>query len=136
MDLQKIMEFRNRSNPYALRMGIRVSEIGASWAKTEMTVTPEDLNPVAVPHGGVYFSLADIACGCAVATQGYAAVTLNCSFSFLRSAKVGDVVTAEAAEVKSGRTVCVFDARVTDQDGKLLATGTFTFYKTEKKLDL
>lgn len=135
MDLQKIMEFRNRNNPYAQRMGIQVSEIGSSWAKAIKTVTPEDLNPVSVPHGGVYFSLADIACGCAVATQGYTAVTLNCGYYFLRSARVGDVLTAEAREVKSGRTVCVYDAQVTDQNGTLLGTGTFTFYKTDKKLD-
>ena len=46
------------------------------------------------------------------------------------------MVTAEAAEVKAGNTICVYDVRVTDQNGVLLGTGTFTFYQLEEKIEI
>ena len=55
--------------------------------------------------------------------------------AFMRSANIGDTLTAEAHEVKSGKTLCVYDVRVTDQNGVLLGTGTFTFYKLDQKID-
>ena len=55
-----------------------------------VTARCEDLNPLQVPHGGVYFALADTACGSAMAAYGTMAVTISCSFSFLKSAQAGD----------------------------------------------
>lgn len=136
MDLEKMKKFRNDRNRYGLRMGITVEDLAPGWARVVKTVTEEDLNPVDVPHGGVYFSMADTAAGTAMITHGYAAVTVNCSFNFMRGAKVGDRLVAEATETKSGRTLCVFDVTVKDQDGTLLSTGTFTFFRMEQKLDL
>lgn len=33
-----------------------------------------------------------------------------------------------------GRTIGVYDVRITNQDGTLLGTGTFTFYRLDQKL--
>ena len=48
----------------------------------------------------------------------------------------GDVLTAEAQESKHGRTLSVFDVRITNQDGTLLGTGIFTFYKLDRKIEV
>nr|WP_326184995.1 PaaI family thioesterase [uncultured Oscillibacter sp.] len=136
MDFQKIADYRNTHNPYAQRLGILVEELGAGRARVTKTVTAEDLNSLGRAHGGIYFSVADIACGSAMATHGYVAVTVNASYNFFRSANVGDKLTAEATEVKSGKTICVYDVRITDQNGALLGTGSFTFYRSEQKLDI
>ena len=136
MDLQKLAEFRNENNPYAALMGIRVEEIGPGTARAVVPLKEKHLNPVGVPHGGVYFSLADTACGSAMASHGYYAVTISTSYEFLRSGRPGDTLTAVATEVKGGRTICVYDVRITDQAGTLLGTGTFTFYKLDRKIEL
>lgn len=136
MDLQKIVEYRNARNPAVTRFGIFVKEIGPGCARVTKTVTADDLNPMNVPHGGVYFSMADTACGSAMASHGYLAVTVNASYNFFRSAKVGDTLTAEAREVKTGKTLCVFDVHITDQDGTLLGTGAFTFYQLDQEIEL
>lgn len=135
MDYQKLAQYRNSSNPYCSRLGIYIDELGAGYARSVKTITAEDSNPLGVPHGGVYFSVADNAAGCAMSTHGYAAVTVNCTYNFMRSAKIGDTLTAEAREVKCGNTLCVFDVRISDQNGTLLGTGTFTFYRLDQKLD-
>ena len=136
MDLQKLAEFRNENNPYAALLGIRVEEIGPGTARAVVPLKEKHLNPAGVPHGGVYFSLADTACGSAMASHGYYAVTISTSYEFLRSGRPGDTLTAVATEVKGGRTICVYDVRITDQAGTLLGTGTFTFYKLDRKIEL
>ena len=136
MDFQKVAEYRNNHNPYARRLGIFVEEIGPGYGRAVKTITTEDLNPLNYAHGGVYFSMADTACGSAMASYGHMAVTMNASYNFFRSANPGDRLTAEAHEVKHGQTICVYDVRITDQNGALLGTGTFTFYQLEKAIDL
>lgn len=135
MDCEWLREYRNAKNPFGRRLGIYVEELSPGRAKVTKTVTEEDLNPVNIPHGGVYFSMADIACGAAAAAHGNVAVTINCSFSFLKSAKTGDVLTAEARELQSGKSICVLEARVTGQPGELFAVGTFTFRRTDRPIE-
>lgn len=136
MDYEQIRAFRNDKNPFSKRLGIYVEALGPGYARAVKTVTEEDLNPVQVPHGGVYFSLADTACGSAMAAYGTMAVTINCSFNFLRSARAGDRLTAEARELQGGKSVCVLEARVTGEGGELFAAGTFTFRRLDKKIEL
>lgn len=94
MDYKKLRDTRNSSNPFAQRLGIFVEEIGPGYARAVKDITAEDANPVGVAHGGCYFSLADTACGSAMASHGYYAVTVNASYNFLRSAKLGDHLVA------------------------------------------
>lgn len=136
MDFKKMAEYRNTHNPYVQRQGVIVEEIGSGYARVTKTVTPEDANPLGVPHGGVYFTMADTACGSAMASYGYKAVTMDASYHFFRSATTGDHLTAEATEIKHGKTVCVFEVRITGSDGTLLGTGVFTFYQLPEKLEI
>lgn len=134
MDYEQLRAFRNAQNPYARRLGIYVEELRPGYARAVKTVTEEDLNPVQVPHGGIYFSMADTACGSAMVAYGTMAVTINCSFSFLKSAAVGSRLTAEARELQSGKSICVLEAQVTGEQGELFAVGTFTFRRLDKDI--
>ena len=136
MELSEILEYRNSRNRFCKKLGITVTELSPGYAKTVKTITEDDLNPVDIAHGGVYFTMADNATGSAVAAYGEKAVTLNAQYNYMRSAKAGDVLTAEAREVKHGGTVSVCDVRITDQNGTLMGTGTFTFYNLKQPLDL
>ena len=134
MDYEQIRAFRNEHNRFGKRLGIYVEELGPGYARAVKTVEKEDLNPLLVPHGGVYFALADTACGSAMAAYGTMAVTVNCSFSFLKSARAGDRLTAEARALQGGRSICVLEARVTGEAGELFAAGTFTFRRLDKPI--
>ena len=131
MDFTHLAEFRNTHNPYAQRIGIVVEEIGPGYARAAKTIGPEDMNPAGVPHGGVYFSLADTACGSASASREQVAYTTSVQYPFLRSAKEGDRVTACAREIRRGKTICVYEIRVTDQQDQLLGWGSCEFFRVE-----
>ena len=132
MDYEQIRAFRNEKNLFGKRLGIYVEELGPGYARAVKTVTEEDLNPIQVTHGGVYYTLADTACGSVMAAYGTMAVTINSAFSFLKSAQAGERLTAEARELPGGRSVCVLEVRVTGGEGELFATGTFTFRRLDK----
>ena len=136
MDLQSLMEHYNAHNPFCQRMGAYVEELRPGYARTVKTITEEDTNPLGVPHGGLYFTLADNACGFAIGGSGSAAVTINSTFNFMRGAKIGDHLSAEAFEVKSGKTVLVYETKISDQNGTLLCTGTFTFCRLNQKTEI
>ena len=136
MVFAKPAAYRNAHNPFARNLRIHLEEIRQGYARAVKTVEPEETNPVGVPHGGVYFTMADVVCGAASSSRGYVTVTVNALYNFLRSAKVGDRLIAEGREIKHGRTVNVYEARITDQDGALLGTGTFTFYQLDQKIPL
>ena len=136
MDVKKILEYRNNRNRFCKRLGITVSELSPGYAKVVKTITEDDLNPLNLAHGGVYFTMADNAAGAAMAAHGEKAVTLNAQYNFMRSARAGDILTAVAQEIKHGATVCVYDIQITDQDGTLVGTGTFTFYNLKQPLDI
>ena len=70
MDMQKILEYRNARNRFCQRIGITVTELSPGYAKVVKTVTEDDLNPVDVAHGGLFFSMADNAAGSAMAAYG------------------------------------------------------------------
>lgn len=133
---EKMREYRNTHNLYAIKEGIVVEELREGYAKVVKTLQPDDMNPAGIAHGGIYFTLADVAAGAAAASHGYHTVTLNANYNYFRSVKAGVTITAEAHEIKSGKTVRVFDVHVTDQDGALLGTGTFTCYVLDRKIEL
>lgn len=134
MDYERLRAFRNERNPFPRRLGIYVEELRPGYARAVKTVTEEDLNPIQVTHGGVYYTLADTACGSVMAAYGTMAVTINSAFSFLKSAPAGERLTAEARELPGGRSVCVLEVRVTGGEGELFATGTFTFRRLDKPI--
>ena len=136
MDLQKILEYRTSRNRFCLRLGITITELSPGFARAVKVIKEEDLNPLGVAHGGVYFTMADNAAGSAVAAYGEKAVTLNAQYNFMRSVKAGDTLIAEARESKHGGTICVYEVQITDQNDNLTGTGTFTFYDLKQPLDI
>ena len=136
MDYEKLRQYREESIRFTQRLGITIDEIRHGYARVSKTVCSEDLNSLNRAHGGVYFTIADAAAGSAMASYGYTAMTLSGNYNFYRAASDGDRITAEAHGLKRGRTVSVFDVRLTDQNSKLLGSGTFSFYQLEDPLEI
>ena len=91
-------------------------------------LTPQEFhyNPLGSVHGGVFATLLDSACGCAVHTKLAAGVfytSLDLSVKFLRpvSIETGEI-TAEGTVVHLGRRMALAEARILDASGKVYAT--------------
>ena len=111
------------------KIGIETLERRPGYAKCEMKIEPWHLNVLGVIHGGALFSLADTVSGTAAAASGeYRVTTVSGNINYLRAGKNTSKVTAEAVEVKNGKTFSVCDSKIYDDKGVLLATTTMTFY--------
>src|SRR5690606_22328372 len=94
-------------------LGIEVDVDDAGSANARMEVTERMINGLGVCHGGYIFTLADTAF--AFACNGYDQVTFaaGASIQFVRSARLGDTLLAEAHEQHRGRSSGTYDVAVT-----------------------
>lgn len=97
-------------------LGIEVVEHGPGWARARMLVRPDMVNGHDLAHGGLVFALADTAFACACNGWGPATVAAGADISFIRSARSGDLLEAEArVRTRSGRTG-IYDVTVRRDD--------------------
>ena len=102
-------------------LGIELTEQSQGRAVTRMTVRADMMNGHAVVHGGLVFSLADTAFACACNSWGPPTVAAAAEIVFVASARVGDVLTAEAqVRTRFGRSG-VYDVTVRSQTGEVIA---------------
>jgi acyl-CoA thioesterase len=86
-------------------LGIEVVEHSAGRATTRMTVRPDMVNGHDIAHGGLVFALADTAFACACNGWGPPTVAAGADISFVRPARNGDLLEAEARmRSRSGRS--------------------------------
>ena len=107
--------------PFADTLGIEALETGQGRCVMRMTVRPEMLNGAGVIHGAVVFALADTCSGAAAWTNRPGALAQSAQINWLRSARVGDVLTATGQEVALAGRSGTYDISVTNQDGDLIA---------------
>lgn len=121
----------NRRNPFICHNHIEVEEVERDRALLSLTIRPESLNIFGQVHGGAIFTMADNAAGCATRTDGRTYVTQSADIHFLRNQTEG-TIKAEACVRHRGRTSVLVEVSVTGEEGKLLASGTFTFFCIDK----
>lgn len=102
-------------------LGIRVEEVRPGYARLSMTVTKNMVNGHNLCHGGLIFTLADSTFAFACNSHNQRAVAAGASIEFLAPAFLGDVLTAEGVEqALKGRTG-VYDMKVSNQNGEVVA---------------
>lgn len=127
MDKQEYLNLVNTRCEYNKYNHIYTTDIGPDFSVVEVELRPESLNPLGMAHGGLVYSLCDVAAGVAVGQRARTFVTLSGSLNFLRPGK-GKKLRCEGRIIKSGRTVNVVETSVYDCRGTLTARGTFEIY--------
>jgi acyl-CoA thioesterase len=112
---------RIHDDPWSRTLGIEFLALDRGFCRLGMTLQPHMVNFQGYPHGGVIFSLADIAFGAACNSHGEPAVALNMTISFLTAVPAGSRLIAEAREIKQGRRAGFYRVNVTSEVGALVA---------------
>ncbi|SDC79394.1 hydroxyphenylacetyl-CoA thioesterase PaaI [Actinokineospora iranica] len=102
-------------------LGITLGEVGPGRASVSMRVTAEMTNGYGIGHGGYVFLLADAAF--AYACNSYASVNVaqSAQVTFLRPARVGADLVAEATERERVGRTGLYDVTVRTSDGEVVA---------------
>ena len=112
---------RMQDDPWAQALGVEYLEVRRGYCRLRLRLQPHMVNFQGFPHGGVIFSVADIAFGTACNSHGAPAVALSMTISFMTAVAAGSRLVAEAREVKQGRRAGFYEARVSTEDGALVA---------------
>ncbi len=110
--------------PFSNLMGVEIVERGKDRVVGQLTVREDLCTAGGILHGGAFMAFADAlgAIGGVMNLEpGARTTTLESKTNFLGSAPVGSVVEGEATPLHVGRRSSVWQTRVTNADGKLLA---------------
>lgn len=107
-------------------LGFGYEEIGPDRMVVTWTVDERHLQPYGLVHGGVYCSViestASIGGAIWYGDRGQV-VGVNNNTNFLRSARVGDTLTATATPLHRGRLQQLWLVEIDDQTGRRIAHG-------------
>ncbi len=122
--IDRIMDLINNS-PYFKLLAMEVCEIGEGHARVEVELEERHRNPFGTIHGGVYTSLLDTACYWACygeLDEDAGLVTIDVNSTLLGSICSGKLVI-ESRRIKIGKSICMSEATVASDDGRLIAHG-------------
>lgn len=103
-----------------IHFGIEPEECRPGYGKATMPLDARHLNGVGTAHGGVIFTLADIALALSALSHGNLALTLNLDISYLKPGRIGPLV-AESREISSSGRISHFEVEVRDAEGSMVA---------------
>nr|WP_314561876.1 PaaI family thioesterase [uncultured Capnocytophaga sp.] len=112
---------------------MNITEIGNDSLTLSMPVTDRLTQVDGVLHGGATLTLAETAGSMAAfllhCNEGEQIRGIELSANHLRAGKVGDTLYAQAQCLNAGRTLQLWDIKVTNQEGKLISYCKFTTIK-------
>jgi uncharacterized protein (TIGR00369 family) len=110
-------------------LGLRVVRAEPELVVAELTVRPEICTLGDTIHGGAIMAFADTvgAMGTVMnLREGQGTTTVESKTNFFAGAKVGTILTAESVPLHRGRRTQVWETRITNPDGRLIAKVTQT----------
>jgi acyl-CoA thioesterase len=117
------------SEPFAHKFGIRLVDLDEGYSKVEMEFTPDMENFFGTAHGGALFALIDEAFETASNSHGTVAVALNMSITYTSPPAPGSRLTAEARELSRTQRTAVYDIKLCDDQGRLIASCQALVYR-------
>ena len=132
-ELEKDLRARQEANAFMKHNYIEIESVEQDHAVIRLDVRPESKNPYGMVHGGAIYTMADNATGTAVHTDGRHYVTQTSALHFLRNQSEG-TVRATATVRHRGRSTVLTAVDITGDDGRLIATGEFTFFCVDKDI--
>lgn len=127
-----LLERLNNGDRFASSIGAHLTEVKEGSAKATLTVEERHLNGGGVCQGGAIYTLADLAFAAVTNSHGILSLGISNTITFLKSAQLGDTITAECAELLNHHKLPYCDIKITNQHGELLAVMTGLAYRMKK----
>lgn len=133
MEAKAIVDKMYDGDAFSQWLGIERLEEKAGYCKLRMTVREEMTNGFKIAHGGITYSLADSALAFASNGYGRQAVSIETSISHTKPVFIDDVITAEAVELNLTNATAIYDIKITNKKGEVVALFKGTVYRTKKE---
>lgn len=117
-----------KNDIFANELGITLQELNEEHSLMTLKVEKRHLNGGNVTHGGVLFTLTDIAMAAMANFNRLGSLSIQSDIRFLSSSIEGDTLTAEATAVYVRKNLNNCKVTITNQDGELIAIAEGMFY--------
>jgi len=122
------------TDPWANHLGAKLEEVRDGYSRFSLKVKPEFMNIHGMTHGGLVFSLGDIAFAAASNSRGQMAVALDVTVSFLKAGAAGDTLIAECTELSQNGPIALYDIVVKNgESGELVSKSQATVYRKKQR---
>ena len=122
-----------QQDPFARSLGAKVEIVKPGHSRVTLTIRDDMVNFHGITHGGVIFSLGDMAFAAAGNSHGQTAVALNVGINFLKATKSGDRLVAEAIEQSQSGPMALYDITIKDdRTGELIAKSQDLVYRKKE----
>jgi len=132
MNKDIFIEGFSKDKGFIKKLGISVKDINETEATFYIKLKDYHLNPVGIAHGGVLYSLADTTMGAIPFYNKNQCVTVNATINYLRACDT-KTVYCTAKEVKKGKNLSFYEAKLTNEEGIVLATAIGTYMNIDNK---
>ena len=112
---------RIQNEPWAQALGVEYLDLRRGYCRVSLKLQPHMVNFQGRPHGGIIFTLADVAFGAACNSHGEDSVGLSLTISYLAAVKPDSTLIAEGRVAKQGRHAGFYEIDVSAEDGTLVA---------------
>jgi 1,4-dihydroxy-2-naphthoyl-CoA hydrolase len=116
------------SGTFAGFLGLEVTEVHHERVQAHLKLRPEHMQSRGIVHGGALMTLADTVAGIGAHVNSppdQPSVTVELKINLVSAAR-GGTLRAEALPVHRGRTTSVWETRLTDEGGTLIAVALST----------
>ena len=120
-----------KNDHFAYENGMQIDELTDDVCVCSAVITDRHKNAYGGVMGGAIFTLADLAFAAASNNRHYPTVAQQVSINYLNSVK-GSRMFAKAVCKKDGRTTCVYNVDIYDEDGRDIAQFIAEGYKIQR----
>ena len=121
-------------------MGVTVTKATVDEVRAELTIGPQHLQGYGIVHGGVHCglieSLASIGAALVALPRNQSVVGLENNTSFVRAVRAGARLQAISTPITRGRRTQIWEARVLDDQQRIVATGRVRLLCLEQDQEL
>ena len=110
-----------RDDQASRALGMEILAVAPGEARLAMTIRAEMVNGHGTCHGGFIFLLADSAFAFACNSENEKALAQHCAITFLRPARLGERLEAEAEKRGEAGRSGIYDITVRRADGTIIA---------------
>lgn len=132
--IKSVIESINKG-PFFKHLSMEVTELDIGYSKVTATISEKYMNPFGSLHGGVFSSLIDTAAYWSAycdLREDQGLVTIDLKVDLLAPV-LDKIVIIKGKRIKSGQTLCLTEAQMFNEAGKILAHGTSKLMVTQNK---
>lgn len=116
-------------------LGMEFTHLSPDRVEATLKVRQEHKQPWGILHGGTVMTLADTVAGAGAYMnlgRGQETVTVELKINLIGAVREGSI-RAEATPLHRGRTTSIWETRITDENGKLVAAALSTHLVLDQK---